>query len=176
MDFEGWCDNSPMSRFCQEARLRVRYAETDQMGVAYYANYLIWMEVGRVEYCKALGFRYRDMETDDGILLAVVEARCRYLHPAHYDDEVIVKTWIEEATRRMVRFGYEMSEAGGGPQTGQRGNQAPLLHPPVETRPPPREVPPAVRNRLRQGFVLPALRRTSSAWPILPAAATSQIP
>jgi acyl-CoA thioester hydrolase len=104
MDFESWCDNNPMSRFCQEARLRVRYAETDQMGVAYYANYLIWMEVGRVEYCKALGFRYR----------AVVEARCRYLHPARYDDEVIVKTWIEEATRRMVRFGYEMSEAGGG--------------------------------------------------------------
>ena len=114
MDFVGWCDNSPMSRFCQEARLRVRYAETDQMGVAYYANYLIWMEVGRVEYCKALGFRYRDMETDDGILLAVVEAHCRYLHPARYDDEVIVKTWIEEATRRMVRFGYEMCEAGGG--------------------------------------------------------------
>jgi acyl-CoA thioester hydrolase len=103
-----------MSRFCQEARLRVRYAETDQMGVAYYANYLIWMEVGRVEYCKALGFRYRDMETDDGILLAVVEARCRYLYPARYDDEVVVKTWIEEATHRMVRFGYEMCEATGG--------------------------------------------------------------
>ncbi len=114
MDFEGWCDNGPMSRFCQEARLRVRYAETDQMGVAYYANYLIWMEVGRVEYCKALGFRYRDMETDDGILLAVVEAHCRYLHPARYDDEVIVKTWIEEATRRMVRFGYEMTLASDG--------------------------------------------------------------
>jgi acyl-CoA thioester hydrolase len=84
------------------------------MGVAYYSNYLIWMEVGRVEYCKALGFRYRDMETVDGVLFAVVEARCRYLHPARYDDEVIVKTWIVEATPRMVRFGYEMRRADGG--------------------------------------------------------------
>ena len=68
--------------------LRVRYAETDQMGVVYYANYLIWMEVGRVEFCRAQGIRYRDMEGDDGILLVVAEANCRYLAPARYDDEV----------------------------------------------------------------------------------------
>ena len=71
-----------------DTRLRVRYAETDQMGVVYYANYLIWMEVGRVEYCRAAGIRYRDMEDDDGILLVVAEANCRYLAPARYDDEV----------------------------------------------------------------------------------------
>ena len=65
-----------------EVSLRVRYAETDQMGVAYYSNHLIWMEVGRVEYCKSIGFRYRDMEEEDGVLLAVVEAHCRYLYPA----------------------------------------------------------------------------------------------
>jgi acyl-CoA thioester hydrolase len=94
-----------------ESRLRVRYAETDQMGVAYYSNYLVWMEVGRVEYCKAAGFRYRDMETEEGILLAVVEAHCRYLCPARYDDEIIVKTWVAAATARMVRFSYEMREA-----------------------------------------------------------------
>jgi acyl-CoA thioester hydrolase len=94
-----------------ETRLRVRYAETDQMGVAYYANYLVWMEVGRVEYCKSLGFRYRDMEIEDGVLLAVVEAGCRYLHPARYDDEVVVRTWVESATPRMVRFAYEMRQA-----------------------------------------------------------------
>ena len=114
MDFGGRCDNDPMSRFCQNARLRVRYAETDQMGVAYYANYLIWMEVGRVECCQALGFRYRDMEANDGVLLAVVEAHCRYLYPARYDDELIVKTSLEAATPRMVRFGYEISLADGG--------------------------------------------------------------
>jgi acyl-CoA thioester hydrolase len=90
-----------------EARVRVRYAETDQMGVVYHANYLVWMEVGRVEYCRAAGFRYRDMEAD-GVLLAVVEAHCRYLSPALYDEEVIVRTSIEEATPRVVRFSYRI--------------------------------------------------------------------
>jgi acyl-CoA thioester hydrolase len=94
-----------------ESRLRVRYAETDQMGVVYYANYLIWMEVGRVELCKARGFNYRDMEIDDGIFLAVAEANCQYRHPARYDDEVIVRTWIEKAGSRMVIFRYEMRRA-----------------------------------------------------------------
>ncbi len=75
----------------------MRYAETDQMGVVYYANYLIWMELGRAEYCRAAGIRYRDMEVDDGILLAVVEAHCRYLHPARYDEEIAVKTWVVES-------------------------------------------------------------------------------
>lgn len=97
-----------------ETRLRVRYAETDQMGIVYHANYLIWMEVGRVEYCRARGIRYRDMERDDGILLAVVEASCRYLSPALYDEEVTVTTWIEEAKTRTLRFGYEMAEASTG--------------------------------------------------------------
>ena len=91
-----------------ETRIRVRYAETDQMGVVYYSNYLVWMEVGRVDLCKACGFNYRDMERDDGVLLAVAEANCRYAGPARFDDEVIVKTWIEEAGSRMVTFAYEM--------------------------------------------------------------------
>jgi acyl-CoA thioester hydrolase len=100
-----------MSKHFSEARLRVRYAETDQMGVVYYSNYLTWMEVGRVEYCKSVGFNYRDMEREDGVVLAVVEAHCRYLHPARFDDEVIVKTWIEQAGPRLVGFGYEMRRA-----------------------------------------------------------------
>ena len=94
-----------------ETRLRVRYAETDQMGVVYYSNYLVWMEMGRVEYCRAAGLRYRDMEQSDGVLLAVAEARCRYLQPARYDEEVIVKTWVAAAHPRMVTFGYEMRSA-----------------------------------------------------------------
>jgi len=98
---------SPMST-TSETRIRVRYAETDQMGVVYYANYIVWMEVGRVELCRACGFRYRDMEEQDGVLLAVAETNCRYLSPARFDDEVTVKAWIEKADRRMVRFGYEM--------------------------------------------------------------------
>src|SRR5690242_3849477 len=97
-----------------ETRLRVRYAETDQMGIVYHANYLVWMEVGRVEYCRAAGVRYRDLEKDAGILLAVVEANCRYLSPALYDEEVIVRTRIEEANPRMVQFAYELSSADDG--------------------------------------------------------------
>jgi acyl-CoA thioester hydrolase len=97
-----------------ETRLRVRYAETDQMGVVYYANYLVWMEVGRVDLCKARGFSYRDMEHEDGVYLAVAEANCRYRSPARFDDEVIVKTWIENAHSRLVTFGYRMSLAEDG--------------------------------------------------------------
>jgi acyl-CoA thioester hydrolase len=103
-----------MSRIRHQTCVRVRYAETDQMGVAYYANYLVWMEVGRVECCKALGFRYRDMEVDDGVLLAVAWTSCRYCSPARYDDEVLIDTWVEQANSRMVRFGYEMREASSG--------------------------------------------------------------
>src|SRR5882672_9324018 len=91
-----------------ESRLRVRYAETDNMGVVYYANYYIWMEVGRVDFCKARGFNYRDMEVDDGIFLAVAESTCRYRYPARFDDEVIVTTRIEEANARTVTFAYEI--------------------------------------------------------------------
>lgn len=92
----------------------MRYAETDQMGVVYHANYLIWMEVARVEACTALGFRYRDMEREDGVYLAVVEANCRYLRPARFDDDVLVRTIVEEANAKMVRFGYEMRRDGDG--------------------------------------------------------------
>jgi acyl-CoA thioester hydrolase len=91
-----------------EARFRVRYAETDQMGVVYYANYFIWMEVGRAEYCRAIGIRYKDMELESGVLLAVVEAQCRYRAPARYDDEVTVRTWISRANRRLAEFSYEI--------------------------------------------------------------------
>ena len=95
-----------------ETRLRVRYAETDRMGVVYYANYLIWMEVGRVELCKALGFNYRDMEDRDGVFLAVAEASCRYRSPARFDDEVAIRVWVEEANSRLVTFHYEMRVEG----------------------------------------------------------------
>ncbi len=97
-----------------ETRIRVRYAETDQMGVVYHANYLIWMEVARVDYCNALGFRYRDMEREDGVFLVVVEANCRYLRPARFDDQVLVRAVVEDANAKMVRFGYEMRREADG--------------------------------------------------------------
>jgi acyl-CoA thioester hydrolase len=98
-----------------ETSFRVRYAETDQMGVVYYANYLVWMELGRAEYCRAAGIRYRDMEVD-GVLLAVVEAHCRYLRPARYDDQIVVKTWVSKANQRMVEFQYEIRNLESGRQ------------------------------------------------------------
>jgi len=97
-----------------EVRLRVRYAETDQMGIVYHANYLVWMEMGRVELCRSAGLRYRDLETSASILLTVAEASCRYLSPARYDDEVVVRTSILQASPRLVRFGYEMECAESG--------------------------------------------------------------
>ena len=97
-----------------ETQFRVRYAETDQMGVVYHANYLVWMEVGRVELFRAAGLRYRDFETDTGLHMAVAEAQVRYLAPARYDDLVVVRTALSAAHSRIVTIGYEIRQAEGG--------------------------------------------------------------
>ncbi len=94
-----------------ETRVRVRYAETDQMGVAYHSNFLIWFEVGRVELLRQIGFDYRDMERKDGCYIAVVDARCRYKAPARYDDEVVVRTQLKNVRESMVHFAYELVRA-----------------------------------------------------------------
>jgi len=97
-----------------ESALRVRYAETDQMGVVYHSNYFIWFEVGRVELLRQLGFSYRDMERDDNCLIAVVDARCRYRVPATYDEPLIVRTHIKNVRESLVHFGYELRRAADG--------------------------------------------------------------
>lgn len=91
-----------------ETRIRVRYAETDQMGVVYHANYFVWFEVGRVELIRQMGFNYATMEREDGIKIAVVEATCRYKSPARYDDEVIVRTRIAQSRGSILRFAYKL--------------------------------------------------------------------
>lgn len=91
-----------------ETPLRVRYAETDKMGIVYYANYLIWFEIGRTEFCRARGFSHSNMEESDDAFLVVAESYCRYKAPAYYDDELIIRTHITELRRRSVRFGYEI--------------------------------------------------------------------
>jgi acyl-CoA thioester hydrolase len=93
-----------------ESRIRVRYAETDAMGVVYYANYFVWMEIGRTDYCKLVGFSYRDMEQNDGNM-AVADASCRYISPARYDDEILIRTRIERLSKRLVSFEYYVSNA-----------------------------------------------------------------
>lgn len=97
-----------------EVTIRVRYAETDQMGVVYHANHFIWFEVGRVEFLRQLGFSYRDMEEKDGCCIAVVDARCRYKAPARYDDEIIVRTRLRNVRESLVHFGYELVRVGDG--------------------------------------------------------------
>lgn len=97
-----------------ETLLRVRYAETDKMGVVYHANYLVWFEIGRTEFCRARGFSYRDMEENDNAFLVVAESYCRYKAPARYDDELIVRTHITELRRRSLRFGYEIIRLSDG--------------------------------------------------------------
>jgi acyl-CoA thioester hydrolase len=90
-----------------ETRFRARYAETDKMGVIYYANYLVWMEMGRTDYCKSVGFDYREMEVE-GAHMAVAEATCRYVSPARYDDHILVRTWVERLNRRLITFVYSI--------------------------------------------------------------------
>ena len=97
-----------------ETTIRVRYAETDRMGVVYHANYLVWFEIGRTEFCRARGFAYKDMEENDRAFLVVAESYCRYKAPAYYDDELVVRTHITELRRRSVRFGYEIIRAHDG--------------------------------------------------------------
>ena len=97
-----------------EARMRVRYAETDQMGVVYHANYFVWFEIGRVELLRQLGFSYREMEEIDGCGIAVIDARCRYKAPARYDDEVIVRTHVKYLRESLVQFEYELVRADDG--------------------------------------------------------------
>jgi len=97
-----------------ESRLRVRYAETDQMGVVYHANHFIWFEIGRVELLRQLGFSYRDMEEQDKCFIAVVDARCRYKAPAHYDDEIIVRTHLKGVRESVIHFGYELLRPDDG--------------------------------------------------------------
>jgi acyl-CoA thioester hydrolase len=89
------------------------------MGIVYYANYLVWMEVARVDYCRALGFHYKDMELEDGVLLAVAESHCRYMKPARFDDEVVIATSVAGVNHRFVTFDYEMTCAGPRVAVGQ---------------------------------------------------------
>lgn len=96
-----------------ETRLRVRYAETDQMGVVYHSNHFIWFEVGRVELMRQMGFSYRDMERDDGRFIAVAEVTCRYRAPAYYDEEVLVRTRLKSVRESVVVFTYELVRADG---------------------------------------------------------------
>jgi len=97
-----------------ETTVRVRYAETDQMGVVYYGNYFTWFEIGRVELCRQLGFEYKRMETEDDSFIVVADAHCRYKRPARFDDLLVIRTKISQSQRRTVRFDYEIIDQASG--------------------------------------------------------------
>jgi acyl-CoA thioester hydrolase len=98
--------------------IRVRYAETDQMNVVYYANYLVWFEVGRVELLRKLGFSYRQLEEEHGCILPVIEATCRYRSPARYDDQILIETRPALLRGPVLKFAYRIlrkAEEGADP-------------------------------------------------------------
>ena len=88
--------------------IRVRYAETDQMGVVYYANFLVWFEIGRVELLRQLGFDYKTMEVEDDCFIPVVEVNCRYKAPARYDDQVVIETRMAALRGSVLKFRYRI--------------------------------------------------------------------
>jgi acyl-CoA thioester hydrolase len=97
-----------------EARVRVRYAETDQMGVVYHSNYLVWFEIGRVELIRSMGLDYKRMEAEEGCGIAVVDVHVRYRASARYDDELVVQTTLLAARGAVIRFGYRILRVEDG--------------------------------------------------------------
>ena len=91
-----------------ETEIRVRYAETDKMGIVHHANFLIWFELGRSDFCRSRGFSYLEMEEKDNALLVVGESYCRYKSPAFYEDVLIIRTKVEDIRSRSLRFVYEI--------------------------------------------------------------------
>jgi acyl-CoA thioester hydrolase len=90
------------------AEVRVRYAETDQMGIVYYANYLVWFEIGRVELLRTLGLSYRMLEIEHECILPVAEASCRYRSPARYDDQILIETRPALLRGAVIKFAYRI--------------------------------------------------------------------
>lgn len=98
---------------CSETKLTVRYAETDQMGIAHHSNYPIWFEAGRTDLLKCMGMAYSDMEKN-GVLLPLYEMHCQFKSPAKYEDEILVETTLQSVSRVRVAFSYHVFRAGDG--------------------------------------------------------------
>lgn len=128
-----------------ETTLRVRYAETDAMGVVYHTNYIVWFEVGRGEYMRQQGGEYAHLEAQ-GYYLPVVEVQARYLAPARYGDLVTVRTWVEQVRSRQVTFAYEVVMA----KTGQLLATGWTKHVCVDKEGMIRTIPHGIREMLRR--------------------------
>lgn len=97
-----------------DTTIRVRYAETDQMGVVYYANFFVWFEVARVELMRQMGFSYKQMEVEDDSFVVVARANCTYKQPARFDDVLRIYTRVSESRRRTIAFAYEIFNDAAG--------------------------------------------------------------
>ena len=126
-----------------DVTVRVRYAETDQMGVAYYANHFVWFELGRTEFFRQRGYVYKDLEEQEGCFIIVAEAHCRYHSPARYDEVLTVRTRVKEARTRVVVFSYEIL----GPD-GRKVATGETLHVVTDREGKPRTLPEKYRQAL----------------------------
>ena len=136
-------------------QVRVRYAETDQMGVVYYANYLVWFELGRVELLRSAGLAYSQLESDHGCILPVIEARCRYRSPARYDDEILIETGVAMVREGVLKFSYRIyrkpTKEGKGARAPRRGrNRARRLRRSTQRKPLPQHYAEALRQLMAE--------------------------
>ena len=140
--------------------VRVRYAETDQMGIVYYANYLVWFEIGRVELLRSLGLAYSQLETDHECILPVVEATCRYRSPARYDDEILIETRPTMLRGSVIKFGYRIlrkNADGAEPALLAEGETVHVVcDDQLNRKPLPKEHASALRSLLAEGWQAPA--------------------
>jgi acyl-CoA thioester hydrolase len=135
---------APPTNNYTDALLRVRYAETDQMGFVYYGNYYTYFEVGRVEYMRQRGVEYKQMEIQDDSRIVVAESSCRYRRPARYDDPLRIRTRVTELKRRTIRFAYEVTHD----ETGELLATGETLHVICDGRGRPKTLP----DKYRQCF------------------------
>jgi acyl-CoA thioester hydrolase len=133
------------------SEFRVRYSETDQMGVVYHAEYLVWCEVGRTDFIRALGLPYSELEKR-GTSLAVAEATIRYHAPARYDNLIRVETSLVEVRSRAITFGYLIRNA----ESGERLATARTLLVSLDHSGKPVPMPPEVRALMERGIDRPA--------------------
>lgn len=147
--------DAPARPLIRRTRVRVRYAETDRMGVVYYANYFIWFEVGRTEWLRETGWNYREMERE-GVSLPVIEAHCDYRRAARYDDDIEIRTRATVLTPVRIRFDYELwrlSRRSDNAEADTADEESPLatghtVHAAVDSTGRPCRLPPRVREML----------------------------
>jgi len=128
-------------------QIKVRYAETDKMGIVYYANHLVWFEVARTEYLLAEGLDYRDVEKE-GFFMAVVSASCFYKAPAHFGDSLLIETWPTDVKHSSLKFNYRVLRKDDGLLLAE-GSTTHVL---IDKNLKPRKIPEKIRNLLTQPF------------------------